>query len=288
MFNLFESLTDISSLTGIATISTMLLGAISLFIANMGRYIQAKTFGIPIRAIHQANISDSADLWVALVGTFGFSIFIPVIMLGIDVFWWIRFLIVIISFVLGLFSTKSLLRVRTGKKEIKDGKEYYVTKDFPVLFITIISVIAAGAYLRIFYMYQTYMIYGSFNRFGGFFEGFVSVTSAVVLGIYIIIVFSLLVLNVLTRMFGSRDIMTVSIDGQNYLITMRHSFEKWILHPCDVVNYNEYYKKDNSLYEDVKIILYEKGNFMIRDLSTLRTPIIYYANAGIDEKGRLK
>jgi len=287
VLDIFNNLTDINNLTGIATISTMILGAISLFIANMGRFIQAKKFGIPVRAIHQANISDSADLWVALVGTLGFGIFIPIIMLNLDVSWWLRLLVVFIAFVLGLFSTKSLLRIKTSKKVIRDGKEYAVTKDFPILLISCVAFITAAAYMRLQYIYNHEFTTGG-RIIGDFFPSLLNIVAIIIQGSYVLCLLLLLILNILTRMTGSRDIMTTSIKDQNYLITMRHNLDKWILQPCDILDYETYFNKESSVHDDVKIILFEKGVFIIKDLSTLSEPIYYHANSGIAEKGQIK
>ena len=284
--NIIESLTGIDSLVSVATISTMVLGAISLFIANMGRFIQAKKFGIPIRAIHQANISDSADLWVALVGTLGFGIFVPFVMLTFDINIWIILPIILISFVLGLFSTKSLLKIRTNKKVIRDGKEYAVTRDFPFVLIACVALITAIAYIRLHYVYINHIETG-IGVENGFFAGFMTITALVVQSIYTLILLILLILNVLTRMSGSRDVMTTSIDGQDYIISMRHNIEKWILQPCVIMSYESFTNKASSLHDDIAIILFEKGDFIIRDLSSLPEPIKYHANSGVAEKGQL-
>jgi len=287
LIDIFNNLTDINNLTGVATISTMVLGAISLFIANMGRFIQAKKFGIPVRAVHQANISDSADLWVALVGTLGFGIFIPLIMLNLDVSWWLRLIIAFIAFALGILSTKSLLKIQTSKKVKRDGKEYAVTKDFPILLISCIALITTTAYMRLHYIYNLDTITNG-RIIGDFFPSLLNIVVIVIQGCYVLCLLLLLILNVFTRMTGSRDIMTTAIDGQNYLITMRHNLDKWILQPCEILDYETYFNKVSSAHNDVKIVLFEKGVFIIKDLSSLTEPIYYHANSGIAEKGHIK
>jgi len=284
--NIIENLTGIDSLVSFATISTMVLGAISLFIANMGRFIQAKKFGIPIRAIHQANISDSADLWVALVGTLGFGIFVPFVMLTFDINIWTILPVVFVTFILGLFFTKSLLKIKTNKKVIRDGKEYAVTRDFPFILVACIALITAIAYMRLHYVYINNIGTGA-SLENGLFNGFMTITALVVQIGYTLILLILLFLNVLTRISGNRDIMTTSIDGQDYIISMRHNIDKWILQPCEIMSYESFMNKASSLHDDIVIILFEKGVFIIRDLSTLPEPIKYHANSGMAEKGHL-
>ena len=51
---------EIGQQTGLVTFTVTILGMFSLLLVNMGRYFQAKKFGIPLRNVHQANIAKSA------------------------------------------------------------------------------------------------------------------------------------------------------------------------------------------------------------------------------------
>ena len=288
LFILLELFTEMDSLVTFATISITILGAISIFIANMSRYIQAKKFGIPIRVVHQANISDSADLWVALVGTLGFGFFVPVVMLSAEVHWWLRLIIVFVAFTLALFSTKNLIKVGTKKKAEQNNKENTTAKEFPIMLVLCIALITTIAYMILHHAYYNLTVAGT-NGSEGLLWSMITILAIVVQSLYVLILLTLLVLNVSTRITGNTDVMTTAIAGQNYLITMRHSSDKWILQPCDIEDYEKYLKnKDSGLYTGVKVILFEKGNLKIMELSDLPEPITYHTNSGVVEKGKMK
>jgi len=42
------------------------MGAAALFLSNIARYMQAKKYGIPIKAVSQATMGDSAAIWILL------------------------------------------------------------------------------------------------------------------------------------------------------------------------------------------------------------------------------
>ena len=287
--DIFNSLAEMGNFAGFITLAITILGAISLFLANMGRYIQAKKFGIPLRAVHQANISDSADLWVALVGALGFGVFIPVIMLNMDVSRWVLLIVVFAAFVLGLFSTKSNTGFSAKKRIKRDGNEYYVYKSITMQVFAGFALAGAIAYLHLFNIYVA-----EADSIGGFFAMLRMFIAVGVQGIYVLLLLLLLLTNVYRRLFGSGDIMTTVIDGQTYLAAMRHSLEKWILLPCDIEDYLK--KKEAGRYMgkivgegieySVKNALFTRGSFIIKDLSTLPEPITYRTNFGVVEKAQ--
>ena len=50
----------ISNIAGFFTASITIMGAVALMVANLARYMQASKYGIPVKAVSQATISDSA------------------------------------------------------------------------------------------------------------------------------------------------------------------------------------------------------------------------------------
>jgi hypothetical protein len=284
LFNIFESLTEIDNLASFVTISVTALGAISLFIANMGRYFQAKKFGIPIRAIHQANISDSTDLLVVLVGALGFGIFGPVIMLSVDMNWWVRFILVFIAFTLGLFSTKSAARIEKSKKVKRDGEEYIIMQDISPVFLPCFALVITIAYMRLHYVY--YVI--DAGHPSSFFATLGTTVAVIAQIIYLLLLSILLVANLYSRMFGFEDVMITVINEQHYLVFMRHNLDKWILLPCDIETQVNYLDKKKSISSDIKTALFEKGNFIIKDLANLPGPIVRCKDFYVVQKGQRK
>jgi hypothetical protein len=282
--DIISSFTEINNLAGFITLAITILGAISLFIANMGRYFQAKKFGVPIRAVFQANISDSADLWVALVGTLGFGVFVPITMLGSDINRWALFGVMAASFALGLFSTKSSMRIGYERKVKRGTGEYIVNHDMTVPVLALGALVTAIAYMRLHTVYD-YVFIAETGAPGGFFQIFRTIAAAVVLCINVLLMFLFLFVNVHRRLFGSGDVMTTSIDGQNYIIALRHNQYQWILMPCNI---EEYEKKRKRYTTDVKRVLFDRGVFIMKDLTALKEPIIYRANFSVVQRGSRK
>ena len=277
--DILDHIAEIGSLAGFITLAITILGAISLFVANMGRYIQAKKYGIPIRAVHQANISDSADLWIALAGVAGFGVFAPVIMLEMEMAWWVRFIAAFIAFTLGLVSTKSNTIIGSDRTVKRDGKEYIVRRDVSLILFSAVAILTATAYMR---LHNVYIIDGGGT---GFFATAGTVVAMIQTGIYILLLGLLLLLTIRRRMFGSGDVMLTEIEGQTYLVAMRHSTEKWILVPCDAEI--KIKQLTGTAQSEYKYIYFEKSRFIMRYLAALDAPIRY--ETGFDqvvERGR--
>ena len=281
LVDIVEVFSEISALTGFITFAVTILGAVSLFLANMGRYFQAKKFGIPAKAVHQANISDSADLWIALAGALGLGFFVPIAMLSLDMAWWQLFTMAFLTFKLGLLSTKSTFSIRTKRLKKRAEHEYYVFKDISLLILLVIALAAAFAYVRLHGVYNDIFVSETGSP-DGFFANFRLGIAIFICGFNSILLLSLLCSHVYGRMFGNDEVMTTVVEGETYLIAMRHNQYQWVLIRCD---FEEYVVEKRKIDFPVKKILFIKGVFIMRDLSTLDEPITHHKGFSVAERG---
>lgn len=288
MFDVFLSgFSEIGSIATFATFSITVLGAVSLFIANMGRYFQAKKFGIPIKAVHQANIGESADLWVALVGALGFGVFVPVVLLGTEIYIWFMLAIAFVSFALGLLCTKNNARIAFDREVKKDGVTKTVNVDHTLHVIAVLALLATLAYFRLSGEY--YHVFVAQNgRQGGILANLLLIVSVLVMGLYMLVLLYMLTGGVRARMFGSGDIMTTEIDKKTYIVAMRHNQYNWILLPCEIEDYHVEKvinkKTDFTIRTGVKRAIFVRGVFIMKDLSELPEPIVYRTSFQVMEK----
>ena len=266
---LLHNFAEIGSITNFITFAVTILGAISLLFVNMGRYFQAKKFGIPLRNVHQANIAESAELWIALAGSFGFGIFVPIILLGVGWGWWLVAPIIFFSFTMGKIMTKSGQTIYAEKTVTRDGKEYKIIFDKTLIYYTIRSIFATIGYLYLRHAYNNIFAIGVLPIL-------LTAVAAIPLLYYLYNLMTLLGKGLRGRLFGGNEIMTAEIDGQNYFVSMRHSQYQWFLMQYELEEKLSKQKKlrigkwVNYRWVDMTILVkFTKDNFIIRDLSEL-------------------
>ena len=73
------------------------------------------------------------------------------------------------------------------------------------------------------------------------------------------------------RLFGRKDLMTVTIDGQDYLLGMKHNSAQWIVLPATIIINPDTEKLMCFIVfrKTGKSICVTKGKFIIRDMSEL-------------------
>jgi len=262
-----SNLGDIGSVASFLTISVTLMGAVALLLSNLARYIQAKKFGIPIKAVSQATMGDSAAIWILLIRALGFGVFVPIVTLYLTWFWWAALPLIAISFYFALTSTITTRFVYFKKREFR-GKAYVIEKEYSHRYIAVISVFASAAFMRVRTAFQ-YVIINDGNQFA---QGFVGHSlfwlSAILMGLYALLLAHKFYSGIGNTLFGGSESMVVEIEGQKYLVAMRNSHYHWILVPCepDVVVTKR--RKDGN-YSTQNFMRFRKGIFIIRDMSTI-------------------
>jgi len=243
----------------------MLLTLLSLLLANLARYVQAKNFGLPLKMVHQAGIPDSLDIWITLICVLGFGLVVPWIMISVRINLVLVFAIIFVSCFIGMASTKS----HVGSKKInKDGS----VQDIDVSWILYVSI---ALFTAIFY---TYMNAISVNA--EIYEASRSVGQSVLLAmarvqrvLHTVFILLPLIFQLYSKVYGNQDLMTVEVEGQLYLIAMRHISNYWILIPCTMgrVKARGSFSIGSNKEEDVMTdaIIFTKGKFIVRDVSNL-------------------
>jgi len=262
---------DVSSIAGFLTILVTLMGAIALLLSNLARYMQAKKFGIPIKAVSQATMGDSAAIWILLIRSLGFGFFLPVVTLYVGWSWWVVIPVIAVSFYFALTATITIRFVSFKKKEFK-GKTYVVEKENSYKYLAAVSVVASVAFLRVRSTFQ-YMVINDGERFAqGFIGHSLFFLGAVVMSLYVLLLAHKFYSGMDTTLFGGHESMVVEIEGQKYLVAMRNSHYHWILVPCepDVVITK---REKNGSYNSRNYIRFRKGTFLIRDMSAIDAPI---------------
>lgn len=249
------------------TTIVLLLTLLSLFIANLTRYVQAKKYGIPLKMVHQAGIPDSLDIWINLICALGFCLFIPWVMLSVDWHSLVVFAVVYVSSFLGVASTK----INVGKKVTdKDGTVRHVS--YNLIFFASLAFLAAVA---ITYMHfvtgQSGTVYYEASR--SIPQAIFTVIAVIMLSLWALVIISSLASEMHKKIFGSQDILTVEIGSQLYLIAMRHVANFWILIPCSLDRVEDKASihvgetsEDERMVDAVK---FSKGKFIVRDISGL-------------------
>lgn len=245
--NLF---TDLSSVTSFVAFVATGLGAISLFLSNIARYTQARQYGIPIKAMHQANIADSANVWVILIGVIGLGVILPVVLLGVDANAWLLGIVVAVGQFLAFIFTKSGHRISTNHK----GKEIPLTH---IAFV-VYPVLSALGFVRLH------------SQFPSFTLSVLTILATMGIGLYLCRLGAHFIRGLSAIIFGSKGgLMTVEVDGQLHLIVARSSAYHWIVMPCECVDYR-YERKSKSGKTSTTLnalIVFERGKFIIRDLT---------------------
>ena len=245
--NLF---TDFNSVATFVALSATALGAVSLFLSNIARYTQAQKYGIPIKAMHQANIADSANVWVTLIGVLGFGAIIPVVLLGIDANSWLLGIVVAVGQFLAFIFTKSTSTTNVERNGKVINLTYCAFVFSPIL--------SALGYVR---------LHGLFPYFT---FSFLTVMAFVGLALYLYILGRHFTDGLSSILFGSKGgLMTVEVDGHLHLIVARSSAYHWIILPCEYVEYKHVAKRKvgGSTVTLAKYLVFERGKFIIRDLT---------------------
>jgi hypothetical protein len=255
-------ITDFSSATSFVALLATALGAVSLFLSNIARYIQAQKYGIPIKALHQANIADSANVWVTLIGVLGFGVVMPVVLLGIDVNSWLLGIVVAVGQFLAFIFTKSSRRTLTERK----GKQINLTYFGFVL----LSILSALGYIRLHGLFPSFTF------------SFLTVMAFVWVALYLYALGVHFTYGLSSILFGSKGgLMTAEVDGNLHLIVARSSAYHWIMLPCEYVEYKRVVERKigNKTVTLSTFFVFERGKFIVRDLTEF-TGYIVQVEAG--------
>ena len=262
-FDYFSAiLNEIDSIAAVATVAVMVLTAASLLIANLARYIQAKKFDVPLKMVHQAGIPDSLDIWIVFVSAYGFGLWLPYFMFYIDTYVFVVFVVSFASCYIGLFSTKATLLFRRRRKK-KTPKKHSA-----LLFYAVISLLTAAAYAYLHYVLGYYE--DGYLMVDGLAQAVLALLANFLQILYVLVMHFLLILSIYRRLFGGDEVVTVGIGGQLYLVAVRHSANQWVLTPCAVEEDAMKGKKPLG-----NVVRFVKGQFIIRDLSTLADTIVH-------------
>lgn len=249
------------------TTIVLLLTLLSLLIANLARYVQAKIYGVPLKMVHQAGIPDSLDIWITLISVLGFGLFMPWVMLSADWHSLIVFAVVYVSCFLGAASTK----MNVGKKVTeKDGTTRMVSYNWA--FYTCFALLTTFA--------LTYLNFTSGHSSANYYEVsrsipqvIFTVLAIIMLSLWALIILICLASEIYKKVFGNQDILTVEIGGQLYLIAMRHVTNYWILIPCNLDKVeaigNVHIGESTAEEKLVDAVKFTKGKFIVRDISLL-------------------
>jgi len=283
MYYIQNILSGASSITSFITLSTTVLGVFALLLSNLARYFQANKFGIPIKAIHQASVGDSIGIWITLVGSLGFGIFIPFLLFNAELNWWIIYAAMIITCFFGILISKCY--VIGGKKEKRyNGQVFVYETDKTALSLAYLSPAFALGLMHLRSMYRHAYVSLYETAFAeGFFRNVLMYSAFIVAGIYILMLIPPLIYTIKEKLFGGMEKMVTEIDGKTYLVAMRNSQYAWILIHCELIEVKYDKMKISTLY-----VRFEKGKFIICDMSHPPREVKRLKNYGLMEKGVLK
>lgn len=258
MFMYFQELFgEMGNIASFVTIAVTILGAASLMLANAARYFQAKKYGIPIKAVHQANIADSADLWVTFIVTIGLGFFIPAFLLNVNLPWPALVGLVSLCFFFALLSTKTFNTI------ISDD----IKLDISIIYCAVVAVGAAFAYRQFHGIHYNLLISEIEIEISA---GVFSISFAAFrIIVYISLLGLMLFVKVRDRLFGGRKNVTTIIGGQLYMAAMRHNQYQWILMPVEVDEGHRRMKRFPTVTVGFSYLKFTRGLFVVRDLSTL-------------------
>jgi len=248
-------LDELNNLASYSTIFIMMLTLISLLLANLARYAQAKKYGVPLKMVHQASIPDSLDIWITLLCVLGFGMVLPWVLVSADIFTWLAFIIIAMSCLSGIvFSkTKAGYTARNKKGE--------VVRDVDFKWVFYAQAVLAFTYLHHTVEMEAGRIHSILTGIAYFF-----------IGLYMIYMLVALVADILMKIRGSREILTVEYNEQTYLIAMRHVKNYWVLLPYTIERdypKGTIYVGGKTEQDKVDIIVYKKGQFIVRDISIM-------------------
>jgi len=242
------------------TLGITLVTSASLLLVNIARYFQAKKYGIPIKMISPATLPDSLDVWVIVLSLFGFGLILPSFVANQEINIFAAIFIIFIS----CFANLVLIK---GKAHYK---HYHKTGRYTELEISLSDTLRGTAITSLFIAFL-FLYVGYANRnmivehdfIGNAFFYVVYRAALILLLIYRILIAISFVICILAKIYGNKDTMTIDIDGHSYLLATQHSQFQWILVSC-VLEKNE---TANGSFDD--IVVFTKGRFIIRDMSSL-------------------
>jgi len=258
----------ISNIAGFFTASITIMGAVALMVANLARYMQASKYGIPVKAVSQATISDSAAVWFMLIRTIGFGVILPVFLLFTETR--MPFFIIYVIIVFSIFFSQSatlIYKFPVKKEKVVNGKTYIVVIEHMYRFLAVFALVVAVAFTYFYGVFQNWFFGDNEYIANGFFGNIFFYLAVVILFVYVFIFIVKFNAGISTTLLGDKDSMIVDIDDTTYLIAMRNSHYHYILLPCelDTVVTRQY---KNGSYSTRNYIRFKKGTFIIRDMST--------------------
>jgi len=260
------------------TTIVMILTFASLFLANLARFVQAKNYGIPLKMVNYAGIPDSMEIWITLLSIFGFGLVLPWVMLSAPVYSVIVFPVVFASCWVGVASTGA--RVTTNNVNGEDGTVTTINNSWK--FFLVIGLLNAIAFTYLHYVSQS-------AAEAGILQSTFTVLARVKQGMLIFYIAAGTIRVMYRKVVGNQDLMTVEIDGQLYLIAMKHVLNFWVLLPCTMEKVvgkgitishskkklTEEEKKEAKLKNKelnmVDAIKFTRGKFIVRDISLLES-----------------
>jgi len=258
---------EAGNITSFITLSATILGAISLLLSNLARYMQANRYGIPIKAIYQASIGDSIGIWITLISTLGFGVFVPLFFLNIEAGWWVIYIAIAVSFFLSQGLSKTYTITGNNKEREFNGEVFVSETDITRYFQGVISLVAGVAYMHVRNMYRHTYVIGYDTPFAeGFFAHLRLYGAFFMLAVYVLLIAATLIISIMDKLFGGREKMLTEIDGQAYLVAMRNSQYHWVLIPCELTNV-VYKKLKSGGVLGNSYIRFERGKFLICDMS---------------------
>ena len=275
------------SITTLVTFSLTVMGAVALFMSNTARYMQATRYGIPPKAVTQATVGDSINVWVLLIRAIGFGIIVPFIFV-VSVTgqqWWfvlIVFAVIFPSVYFGL-SAKTLYNNVSVKKQEFKGKTYVVTKDTTWQHTLIVAAVASLAYLPLRSSVQNVFAEDGSRFAEGIWGNILFYTCAAVMVLYVLLIIYKICIGVHSVLFGGGEYMVTETDGQKYLIAMRNNQYQWILIPCELENVVT--KRKGGGFYSKSYIKFSKGIFVVKDMSTVNSFIKHMKGYSVTDLG---
>ncbi|MCL2363486.1 MAG: hypothetical protein FWC71_02355 [Defluviitaleaceae bacterium] len=246
---------ELDFITANITTIILFLTLLSLTLANVARYAQAKKYGIPLKMIHQVSIPDSFDIWITLICVLGFGIVVPWAMQSAAVYPWLAISIITASCLLG-----SLASPFVAGATLKD-KQGNIVRVINFKWIICALGILAFIYLHFLPTNDPHL-----------FIRILAIVARILRGLYVFIFALSLITDIVRKIFGAKDILTVQINEDLYLIAMRHVHNFWVLIPCTMTK--DYPRGNITLggkkeEDKVDVITYIKGDFIVRDISLM-------------------
>ena len=244
------------------TLAITIITSASLLLVNVARYFQAKKYGIPLDMVNQASLPDSLDLWVILISAFGFGHIIPGYVSNMDINIFMAFAIVFISCFGALMFLKSKANFRFNY-----GKSSYMIVQIGLTSTAwgyaIISLIITCLFMYVGYANRILIIDYDFT--GNTFLYVLFRAASIILRIYGAIITAMFAFSIIAKIYGDKDVLSVEIEGQPYILATRHSPYQWVLVPCS------FGTTTDANGDTLNTIKFTKGRFIIRDMAAIES-----------------